>query len=614
MPEYKSPQNESGNERNFLLVFLVMAVVIFGSQFFLKKFMPQPPATTAQATSQQQASSATSSTALPPAMVSAPSSAKQSSGKQKSGKQTQPAEPTSIQAATESETVVENALYRITFTNRGAQVKSWVLKKFQDDAGKPLDLVNAAASAKYGFPLSLWTYDKPLTDKLNSVLYVPSVSTPALTAPAVLSFDYFDAASGLTVRKTFHFDASYVIGVDVSVFQNGAPLYPGAFPAWPAGFGDQATLPAYAASQFEYQFNSETEHIAPKKVIGGDTRGGGHGSFNWAGVSGSYFAAVFIPDNPDNLSVVTLRNPVEVVTDPGKPSDPSKPAETKPVDVLGVAVGRPGESAERLFVGPKSLDATESVSVPTIIGADKDLRALVNFGSLGVIARPLFAWPYIGLRWIHGYVHNWGWAIVLQTILITIILLPLRIFQMKSALKMQKAAPQIKAIQEKYKKYKMSDPRKADMNKEIADLYKRENVNPISGCLPLIVQLPFLFAYYRMLSNAIDLRQAHWLWIHDLSASEPFPFLLPLLMVVSMFLMQKMTPQAGMDPAQQRMMTVMMPLMMGFIFFRLAAGLNLYYAESNLIMIVQQAIMNRTSLGREMKEIAAKRARKKNSS
>jgi YidC/Oxa1 family membrane protein insertase len=391
-----------------------------------------------------------------------------------------------------------------------------------------------------------------------------------------------------------------VLSLDVSVSQNDAPLY--AFPAWPSAFGDQTTLAAYAASQFEYQFNADTEHLAPKKVPGGDTR---HGSFNWAGVSGSYFGAIFIPDKPDDLSVVTLHNAIDVAP------DSSKPNETKAADVLGVAVGRPGESSERLFVGPKSLDAAESVPVPTIVGADKDLRTVVNFGSLGLIARPLFAWRFIGLRWIFGFVHNWGWAIVLQTILISVVLLPLRIFQMKSALKMQKAAPQIKAIQEKYKKYSMRDPRKADMNKEIADLYKRENVNPISGCLPLLVQLPFLWAYYRMLSTAIDLRQAHWLWIKDLSGAEPFPFLLPIIMVVSMFLMQKMTPQAGMDPAQQRMMTVMMPLMMGFIFFKLAAGLNLYYAESNLIMIVQQAIMNRTSLGKEMQELAAKRARKK---
>jgi YidC/Oxa1 family membrane protein insertase len=593
MPEYKSPQSESGTERHFLLVFLLMAVVIFGSQFFMKKYMPQPASTAHPTQPVQGTPSAAPAAAQPGTAASALISGKQPSPAPSA---TTPAK----QAAAESETVVENGLYRIIFTNRGAQVKHWVLKKFQDDLGLPLDLVNSTASAKYGYPLSLWTYDQALRDKLNSALYVPSVSEPAASAPAVLSFEY--SGGGLTVRKTFHFDHSYVLSLDVSVFQNGAPLY--AFPAWPSGFGDQTTLAAYAASQFEYQFNADTEHLAPKKVPGGDTR---HGSFNWAGISGSYFGAIFIPDNPDNLNLVTLHNAIDVAP------DSSKPNETKPADVLGLAVGRPGESSERLFVGPKSLDAAESVPVPTIVGADKDLRGVVNFGSLGLIARPLFAWRFIGLRWIYGYVHNWGWAIVLQTILITIILLPLRIFQMKSALKMQKAAPQIKAIQEKYKKYSMRDPRKADMNKEIADLYKREGVNPISGCVPLLVQLPFLWAYYRMLSTAIDLRQAHWLWIHDLSGAEPFPFLLPIIMVVSMFLMQKMTPQAGMDPAQQRMMTIMMPLMMGFIFFKLAAGLNLYYAESNLIMIAQQAIMNRTSLGREMKELAAKRARKKNS-
>ena len=598
MPEYKSPQSEPGGERHLLLVFLLLAVVIFGSQFFMKKLLPPQPASTPQP-----ASSAAPGTSPPgPSNSVTPAAAPAAVSAQKPGKAgQQPEAVVSKQASTESETVIENGLYKITFTNRGAQVKSWVLKAFKDDSGKPLDLVNSGASAKFGYPLSLWTYDPALRDKLNSALYVPSVSAPALAAPAALSFEYSD--SGLVVRKTFHFDHSYVVSLDVSVFQNGAPLY--AYPAWPAGFGDQTSLAAYAATQFEYQFNTDTEHLAPKKVPGGDTR---HGSFNWVGISGSYFAAIFIPDSPDSLSVVTLHNAIDVVPDPDKPN------ETKPADLLGVAVGRPGQTAARLFVGPKSLDATESVPVPTIVGTDKDLRGVVNFGSLGIIARPLFAWRFIGLRWIFGYVHNWGWAIVLQTLLISVLLLPLRIFQMKSALKMQRAAPQIKAIQEKYKKYSMRDPRKADMNKEIAELYKRENVNPISGCLPLLVQMPFLFAYYRMLSNAIDLRQAHWLWIKDLSGPESFPFVLPLVMVVSMFLVQKMTPQAGMDPAQQRMMTVMMPLMMGFIFFRLAAGLNLYYALSNLIMIVQQAVMNRTGLGREMQELAAKRARKKGSS
>jgi YidC/Oxa1 family membrane protein insertase len=198
---------------------------------------------------------------------------------------------------------------------------------------------------------------------------------------------------------------------------------------------------------------------------------------------------------------------------------------------------------------------------------------------------------------------------VIQTFIITMALVPLRISQMKSALKMQKVAPQAKAIQEKYKKYSMRDPRKQDMQKEISELYKTEGVNPIGGCLPMVIQLPFIWAYYKMLGGAIDLRHAHWLWVHDLSARDPY-FVLPALMVIGMFAIQKMTPQAGMDPAQQKMMN-MMPLFTGFIFFNLAAGLNLYYAEVNLIQVAQQMIMNRTSLGREMREMALKRARKK---
>jgi YidC/Oxa1 family membrane protein insertase len=248
----------------------------------------------------------------------------------------------------------------------------------------------------------------------------------------------------------------------------------------------------------------------------------------------------------------------------------------------------------------------ESIPVASIQGAPRDLRSLVNFGFFGVIARPLFIW----LRWTYQHwVPNWGWAIVIQTFIITMALVPLRISQMKSALKMQKVAPQAKAIQEKYKKYTMRDPRKQDMQKEISELYKSEGVNPIGGCLPLLIQLPFIWAYYKMLGGAIDLRHAHWLWIHDLSSRDPY-LILPLLMVGSMFLIQKMTPQAGMDPQQQKMMNYM-PLFTGFIFYNLAAGLNLYYAEVNLIQVVQQLVMNRTALGREMREMALKRARKK---
>jgi YidC/Oxa1 family membrane protein insertase len=595
MPEYKNPQNEPGMDRNLLFVFLLMAVVIFGSQLLFKKNAPQPPSTAHPSQQPIQPGAASTPASSAPAAPSLAAAAQGS--KTGAGKKSAPV-PRQItrQASSESQIVVENDLYKITFTNRGAQAKSWVLKKFADDQGKPLDLVNSAAAAKYGYPLSLWTYDEGLRTKVNSALYIPNSNSPTetLTAPADLSFEYSDA--DVTVRKTFHFDQSYVVGVNTSVVLNDSPAW--AFPAWPSGFGDQTTIPAYAAGQLEYQVNNTTERVSLKKVSGGNTL---HGTYDWTGVTDTYFAAVFIPDNPDNLTAVTLRGVIDL---PG-----SNPNENKPAEILGIAAGQPGQSSQRLFVGPKALQVLEAIRVPTITGAEKDLRALVNFGSLGLIARPLFIW----LRWTFNYVHNWGWAIVLQTILITIALLPLRITQMKSALKMQRVQPQMKAIQEKYKKYTMRDPRKQDMQKEIAALYKEHGVNPLGGCLPLLVQLPFLWAYYKMLGAAIDLRQAHWLWIRDLSSPDPI-YLLPLVMVVSMVVMQRMTPQPGMDPAQQRMMNVVMPLMMGFIFFKLAAGLNLYYALSNLIMIAQQGVMNRTTLGREMREIAAKRARKKNSS
>ena len=173
----------------------------------------------------------------------------------------------------------------------------------------------------------------------------------------------------------------------------------------------------------------------------------------------------------------------------------------------------------------------ESISVPTINGAPRDLRGLVNFGFWGWIARPLFLW----LRWtFEKVVGNWGWAIVLQTLIINLALLPLRITGMKSALKMQKIQPQMKAIQEKYKKYGMRDPRRQDMNKEIWELQQREGVNMWGGCLPMLIQMPFLIAYYSMLGAAIDLRQAHWLWIHDLSSPEPSTIrILPILIVIA---------------------------------------------------------------------------------
>jgi YidC/Oxa1 family membrane protein insertase len=577
-------------ERRLLLVFALTFLVIVLFQPILKKYMPQPANPPAPASTQTQASAATQ----PAAAATEPAPA-QTAQVRKSSKSANGAEAPAVeikQASEEKLTVIENDLYKLIFSNRGGQVKSWVLKKYDDDKGQPLDLVNHSAANLYGYPLALWTYDETLRNKLNTVLYVTQAAGDQQTL-ADITFEYADA--DVAVHKTFRFDHTYVVRVESSVVWKGGQV--AAYPVWPAGLGDEISLADYHAADFEYQYNGNTERVDIKKVSGGNTL---HVPFNWVGVTDGYFAAAFIPDDPQNAAVVTLRNSINIVKDP-------KSQELTPVDVLGAAVGNPkGVTVERIYVGPKELRTLESIPVPGITGTDPDLRALVNFGFFGIIARPLFIW----LRWTYGYIGNWGWAICVQTLIINLALLPLRISSMKSALKMQKIQPQMNAVKEKYKKYSMRDPRRQEMNTEIGALMKQEGVSPVGGCLPMVIQMPFLFAYYSMLRSALDLRHAHWLWIRDLSSHDPY-YILPIGIIITMLFTQRMTPQAGMDPSQQKMMTFVMPLMMGIISFNLAAGLCLYWSEGNLIAIAQQYIMNRTSLGREMREMAEKRARKK---
>jgi YidC/Oxa1 family membrane protein insertase len=573
-----------------LLVFAATFAVIIIAQFLLPKNRPNPqpqkanPAETAQ--SSAPASEKPGAAAQPASK--APGKAVANAPK---------ASVASKTASAEVETVVENSLYRIVFTNRGAQAKSWVLKKYKDEGGQPLDLVNKDA-VKFGLPLSLYTYDENLRNQINSALYVAAPGGD-INVPGTLTYEY--AEGDVSVRKTFQFGDTYVISIETEVTQNSKPVH--AYPAWPAGFGDQTTGPLYASAFIDYMTGGKVERLALKKVSNGNTL---RGPFDWAGPQDQFFAAIFLPDNPDTAAMVTLHEAINVPKDPKKPD----PNNVNRYDVLGVAVGdTTGVTRERLFVGPKALEVLESVHASSAPGQTNgpDLRDVVNFGFFSIIARPLFLW----LKWTHEHmVGNWGAAIIILTVIINLALLPLRIVSMKSALKMQKLQPQMKAIQEKYKKYPMRDPKRQEMNAEIAELYKREGVNPAGGCVPLVIQMPFLFAFYSMLGNAIELRQAPFLWLHDLSSPDKL-FIMPVVIVISTFLVQKMTPNSGMDPKQQQMMTLMMPLMIGFFSYSLPSGLSVYWTVGNFIAIAQQYIMNRSSLGREMRAEAEKRARKK---
>jgi YidC/Oxa1 family membrane protein insertase len=582
LAEIKNPnQQGGGQDSRTILVFTGIFLVMFlGLQYFRAKKGPEPPPAR-----QQQTQQASSSQSLPPSAPETDSTA--------SASPNAPAAAGTVAATTESESVVENELYRITFTNRGAQVKSWILKKYTDEDGKPLDLVNHEAAPKFGYPLSLFTYDTNLRNKLASGLYVPSATGP-ITAPGALSFDY--SSGGLTVHKSFSFDSSYVIHASVTVTQNGTPVT--ASLAWPSGFGDQSTLPQYANGAIDLSQSGKDDQIPYKKVVGGDTL---RGPFDWAGVSDLYFAAIFLPDHPADATLISLHNILQIPKNPKKPD----PNATEPASVLGGAMGdSSGQVNMRVFVGPKSLDVLGSIHAVS----GPSLEKVVSFGWLTLIAKPLF----VMLRFLYEHVvPNWGWAILLLTVILNLAMLPTRIQMMKSSLKMQRIQPQMDDIKAKYAKYKATDPRKQEMQKEIFDLQKREGVNMFGGCLPMLIQWPLLYGFYRMLSVVIELRHAHWLWLPDLVAPDPW-HILPIFVIVSMFLTQFLTPSPGMDPAQQKMMAFTMPAVFGFMMWNFGSGLSLYWACSNFIGVAQQMVMNRTSLGREIREIAIRRAAKKN--
>lgn len=320
-----------------------------------------------------------------------------------------------------------------------------------------------------------------------------------------------------------------------------------------------------------------------------------------------------IPDHTQGATVVTLHNQLplnDLLRAAGKPA--GKDVE---LPVIGAAVGDiSGHNQERIFVGPKYLKLLKSIKT-----ADGySLEPLLNFGFWGPFAKYLF----VGLQTVHTWIapsnatansphdYSWGWAIVLFTFLIYMLLVPLRLQGMKGMLKMQRIQPQIDAIKARYKNPKPTDPKMGEMNAEIMDLQKKHGVSMFGGCIPTIVQFPLLFAFFEMMEKVVELRQAHWFWIHDLSQPDPY-HILPIVMVITSFLVQFYTPSPGVDPAQQRMMAFMMPAFSGYWTWYYAAGLALYWNVGNFIMVAQQLALNRTALGREMREIQLKRAQAK---
>jgi len=606
-PNLQTPGGDGGSSggdmRGMMVVMLLVVVVVFGYDYFRPKQPPTPPpaAQSQSLPNNQPQPMAPAAAAAQPQIGSAPANAVSPS----------------VSAPAESLTTIENEQYKIVFTNRGAQIKNWVLKKYFDTAGKPLDMVQPQAAQRFGYPLSLFTYEPALSSQINQALYQvtasgaqPSAAGLALV-PATNALTFHYAMGGLDVVKTVRFDSSYAITIEAAVKRNGSPVR--ALVEWPAGLGDmeeflpssstRSSVRTSASSQFDWSLNGKQDSEAFGKVGNNATI---DQPYSYAAITDLYFVSAFLPDVPERTTLVTLHNTIDL---PGTLDDPT--SEKKPAHLLGLAMGdTSGFTRLRLYAGPKAMDVLASIHA---IGPDgkptgQSLEPLIQFGWLTIIAKPL----YLALRYLveHG-VNSWGWAIIIITVIFNLLMLPTRIMMTKTSLKTARIQPKVEAIKKRYAHLKMNDPKRADMNTEIMAIHKAEGINMVGGCLPILIQMPLFFAYFRVLQNTVELRQSHWFWLHDLSSPDPL-HILPILIIITMFLTQYITPSPGMDPAQRKMMAIMMPAIFGFMLWGYASGLSLYWGTGNIINMAIQIGINLSPIGKEMHALSARRAAKKN--
>jgi YidC/Oxa1 family membrane protein insertase len=546
----------SDQVRGIIFVVVVLVVIFLWSHFFSPAVPPQQKSV--QTSSQQSAAPPNTST--------------QASAKALPTQEVKAANLAVAAATAENIVAIDSSLYHVELSNRGGVVRSWKLKKYFDDQKppQPLELVDSDATQHLGWPFSVLLSDSQLESRANAALYEVTPSDITQDAPTTITFHWSDGH--LDITKKLNFTQNYEMSADVTASLDGQPL-PVAL-AWRGGFGDKAVYKAPSLVTVFYKSNDKLNLLQYKKlgVSGNQSQPLAQpGPMQFLGIEDQFFTATFLPAGTD-LSLWHWTQDHAITVD-GKPG-------TEPTAEMAAGTTTGVPLHVRVFVGPKDLGILTK-EMPS-------LEEQVNFSWTGVIAKPLL---FI-LQWLHRFIPGWGWTIIVLTLVINFALFPLKYKSQRSMQRMAKVAPEIRSIQDRYKKYSMSDPRKRQMNEEVMAIYQREGVNPVGGCLPMLPQLPIWWALWRVLNGAIELRHAPWLWIHDLSAKDPY-YILPVVMAVLMYLSTKMTPQTTIDPSQQKMMAFM-PLMMAAFFFNLSSGLNLYMFTSNLIGVGQQYYLNRT--------------------
>lgn len=524
-------------EKRVIIAFVLSFAVLYAFRAFFA-----PPATPER----QQTAGAQSTTPQPQVIPTTPTPAPP----EKAGENAVPEQ--NLRAEKSEELTIDTHLYTAAISNVGAVLRSFTLKDYKDGEGHPVELINQAAASKVGWSMALVTGDKTIDDELSKAMFVGRHDGSAVI------FEF--AENGLYARKTWTPDPENYVFSFQAVLKKDGKNVPYSL-SWQGNFGDQSIPQDVARKNALYQTDTSYKRIALRSIKDPQDV-----STLRAGVEDQYFVAMFLlPDTPTSVKVRKQEY---------------TGADGKAVPTLAVSAAVPDSKPIRVYIGPKQRDWLGK--------ADPQLSAALDYGYFEFIAKPLV---YL-LLWIHRYIGNFGWSIILLTIVLNLVLFPLRLKQQVSMLKMQKIQPQMRRLQDQYKKLKANDARRVEVQSQMMNLYKEHGVNPMGGCLPLILQMPLLFGFYSALSYSIELRRAPWiLWIKDLSQYDPY-YVIPILMAVAMFVQQKMTPTANVDPAQAKMMMIM-PLMFTFMFLFYSSGLALYWLTGSIIGIGQQVFINK---------------------
>jgi YidC/Oxa1 family membrane protein insertase len=458
----------------------------------------------------------------------------------------------------EEEIVIDTPLYQAVWINRGAQLKSWKMKKYKDENKENLELISARSLELGKYPFLLSTDDPDFDKLINNTLYKSSKYSLELSEgeEEELRFEYADE-EGTRVEKRFVFHGgTYTFDIQISVLKNGQKVEPKLI--WGPSFGNLT----------QEELRKRIGGGSPEVSIYADGKVARHEErkfkpeesyytfVDWAAYDINYFTALFIAP-PQKISAAFIKEEIDQA----------------PYFFLVLDLPDSG------YIGPKDIDHLTKLG--------HDTKKIIRFGFFGWIAEILLR----TIKYIHQSIPNWGICIIIMTFIIKIIFFPLTYSSTKSMAKMQELQPKMKAIRAKYKKAKQDIGQRRKMNEEIMKLYKEHGVNPAGGCLPILIQLPIFWGFFRMLVVSLEFRQSPFIfWIKDLSVKDPY-YVTPILMGITQFINQKMTPTSA-DPTQQKMMLIM-PVVMTIFFMNFSSGLVLYWLTNNVLQIGQQYIMNR---------------------